>query len=86
MRSALPLRKLIAFFKVQDGGRRHLGFWKICIFPPGSLKVSARCTLLKFGENRFILAETIIVLSKFKMEAAAILNFAKNLFFAPGDR
>ena len=39
---------------------------------------------LKFGENRFILAETINFLSEFKMAAAAILDFGKFAFLPPG--
>jgi len=55
------LRKLLIFFEIQDGGRRHLGFWKkLHIYPLGSIKLSARCMLLKFGENRFILAKLLI--------------------------
>ncbi len=35
-----------------------LDFGEFPLCPRGSIKVSARCALLKFGENRFIPAET----------------------------
>ncbi len=40
--------------------------------------------LLKFGENRFIFAETINIFSKFKMAAAAILDFRKFAYLPSG--
>ena len=59
--------------------------WDLEIFhfcPWGSMNVSARCTLLKFGENRFIPADTVNIFqnptSKIQNPmAAAILDFAK---------
>jgi len=34
VRIASYLRKLLTFFEIQDGGRRHLRFWIICNFDP----------------------------------------------------
>ncbi len=48
------------------------------------MKVSARCMLFKFGENRLILAETINIFSKFKMAAAGILDFGKFAYLPSG--
>ena len=42
--------------------------------------VCTRCTLLKFGENNFILAEIINIFLKSKMAAAAILDFGNFAF------
>ena len=77
------LRKLFTFFEIQDGGRRHLGFRKVCIlWPCGSIAVSARYALLTFGENCFIFAETIKLFrnSRWRRPPSWILE---NLHFSP---
>ena len=35
VRIASSLRKLLTFFDIQDGGRRHLWFWTFCFFTNG---------------------------------------------------
>jgi len=55
------------------------------ICPKGSIKVCARCMLLKFGENRFTLAETIIYF-EIQDGGRRHLGFLKIRIFILGDR
>jgi len=61
-----------------------LDFGKFAYLPRGSIKVGARCMLLKFGENRFILAETINIFRNSRWRRRH-LGFWKICIFAPGS-
>ena len=57
---ASSLRKVLTILEIQDGGRRHLGFYKLLhVWPKGSIMAGTWCLLLNFGENCLIHAENI---------------------------
>jgi len=61
-------------FEIQYGGRRHLGFWKICMFAPGDryrLVPSVCCS------NMVSIASSLWWILESKMAAAAIFDFGK---------
>ena len=62
VRIASSLWKLLTFFDIHDGGRRHLWFWTLGFLPMGSTAVGVKCTLVKFSKNCFIRAEIIHIL------------------------
>ena len=59
-----------------------LDFEKCAFLPKGSMLVCAKCMLIKFGENRFIFAETINIFrnSRWRPPPSWILE---NLHFSP---
>ena len=73
-------KKTINFFEFQDGGRRHLGFWKICTFDS-----KHRCWFV-LGVHCWTLVRTdsylrkLLTFSTFKMAVVAVLDFGKFAF------
>ena len=78
-RSAEPLRRFCQFSIFQDGGGRHLGFWKIQVFNgwDGTLKSVELSLHAKFWRNRSKCIWNMAIFQFFEMAAVRRLGFSK---------
>ena len=76
-RSVKPLRTYGRFSIFQDGGGRHLGFWKIKFLTVGTIERGELRQHAKFWRNRSKRAWNIAIFQFFKMAAVRHLEFSK---------
>jgi len=68
----------------QDGGRRHLGFFKFQTFNGRTVQEGRSASPAKHAENRSKRGGDIAIFRFFKMAAAAILDFSNFKYLTVG--